>query len=393
MFTSFNPPERTLMGPGPSDVSPRVLSALARPTIGHLDPEFIRMMDEIKAMLKLTFKTENELTMPVSAPGSAGMEACFVNLIEPGEKVIVCQNGVFGGRMKENVERFGATAIMVMDEWGTPVSPSKVREAFEANPDAVALAFVHAETSTGVCSDAKALCEIAREFDAITIVDAVTSLGGSELRVDEWGIDAIYSGTQKCLSAPPGISPVSFGPKAIEKVKARKTPVPSWFLDKNLVMGYWGGEGKRAYHHTAPVNALYALHESLVILHEEGLEASWARHQHHHAALKAGLEAMGLSFLVDESCRLPQLNSVSIPEGADDAAVRTALLNEYNLEIGAGLGALAGKVWRIGLMGSSANRRNVTLCLAALEATLSAQGAKINQGVALKAAESVYSQA
>jgi alanine-glyoxylate transaminase/serine-glyoxylate transaminase/serine-pyruvate transaminase len=209
----------------------------------------------------------------------------------------------------------------------------------------------------------------------------------------EWGIDAIYSGTQKCLSAPPGISPVSFGPKAIEKVKARKTPVPSWFLDKNLVMGYWGGEGKRAYHHTAPVNALYALHESLVILHEEGLEASWARHQHHHAALKAGLEKMGLSFLVDESCRLPQLNSVSIPEGADDAAVRTALLNEYNLEIGAGLGALAGKVWRIGLMGSSANRRNVTLCLAALEATLSAQGAKINQGVALKAAESVYSQA
>jgi alanine-glyoxylate transaminase/serine-glyoxylate transaminase/serine-pyruvate transaminase len=393
MFTSFNPPVRTLMGPGPSDVSPRVLSALARPTIGHLDPEFIRMMDEIKAMLKLTFKTENELTMPVSAPGSAGMEACFVNLIEPGEKVIVCQNGVFGGRMKENVERFGGTAIMVMDEWGTPVSPAKVREAFEANPDAVALAFVHAETSTGVCSDAKTLCEIAREFDAITIVDAVTSLGGSELRVDEWGIDAIYSGTQKCLSAPPGISPVSFGPKAIEKVKARKTPVPSWFLDKNLVMGYWGGEGKRAYHHTAPVNALYALHESLVILHEEGLETSWARHQHHHAALKVGLEAMGLSFLVDESCRLPQLNSVCIPEGADDAAVRTALLNEYNLEIGAGLGALAGKVWRIGLMGSSANRRNVTLCLAALEATLSAQGAKINQGVALKAAESVYSQA
>lgn len=255
MIKSFQPPQRVLMGPGPSDVSPRVLEAMSRPTIGHLDPEFIRMMDELKALLKQTFLTENELTMPVSAPGSAGMEACFVNLVEPGDKVIVCQNGVFGGRMKENVERFGGEAVLVSDEWGTPVSVDKVKAAFEAHPDTKILAFVHAETSTGVRSDAKSLCAIAKEYDALTIVDAVTSLGGSELRMDEWGIDAIYSGSQKCLSCPPGISPVSFSSKAVEKVQSRESRTPSWFLDKKLVMGYWGGDGKRAYHHTAPVNS------------------------------------------------------------------------------------------------------------------------------------------
>lgn len=389
MTTSFHPPVRTLMGPGPSDVSPRVLAAMARPTIGHLDPEFIRMMDEIKSMLKSLFKTENELTMPVSAPGSAGMEACFVNLVEPGDKVIVCQNGVFGGRMKENVERFGGKAILVQDEWGKPVDLEKVKAAFDANSDVKALAFVHAETSTGVRSDAKALCQLARENGALAIVDAVTSLGGIEVDVDGWGIDAVYTGTQKCLSCPPGISPVSFSPKAVEAVKNRKTPVPSWFLDKNLVMGYWGGSGKRAYHHTAPVNSLYALHEALVMVEEEGLENAWARHQKLHLALKAGLEAMGLSFLVDEDDRLPQLNSVMIPEGVDDAAVRTALLKNYNLEIGAGLGALAGKVWRIGLMGTACTERNVLLCLDALENTLLAMEAPINVGVAAKAAITV----
>lgn len=390
MKATFNPPVRTLMGPGPSDVSPRVLSAMARPTIGHLDPEFVRMMDEIKEMLQLLFKTSSPLTMPVSAPGSAGMEACFVNLVEPGDKVVVCQNGVFGGRMKENVERFGGEAIMVQDDWGKPVDLDKVEKALAENDNVKALAFVHAETSTGVRSDAESLCALAQKYGCLSIVDAVTSLGGIDVDMDGWGIDAIYSGTQKCLSAPPGISPVAFGEKAIEAVKNRKTPVPSWFLDKNLVMGYWGGGGKRAYHHTAPVNSLYALHESLVMLHDEGMENAWQRHQFHHEALRAGLEAMGVNFLVDEECRLPQLNTVFVPEGVDEAEVRTRLLNEYSLEIGAGLGALAGKVWRIGLMGSACNRRNVMFCLSALENTLSSMNAPITRGVAALAAEAVY---
>lgn len=378
------------MGPGPSDVSPRVLAAMARPTIGHLDPEFIRMMDELKQMLQYAFKTENALTMPVSAPGSAGMEACFVNLVEPGDKVIVCQNGVFGGRMKENVERFGGTAIMVEDDWGKPVDPAKVEAAFAANSDVKVLAFVHAETSTGVMSDAKTLCQIARKHNALTIVDTVTSLGGSELDVDGWGIDAVYSGTQKCLSCPPGISPVSFSERAVATVAARESKTPSWFLDKKLVMGYWGEGTKRAYHHTAPVNSLYAFHEALVMLEEEGLENSWERHSHHHNALRAGLEAMGINFLVDEEYRLPQLNSVFVPAGVDEAEVRNRLLQDYNLEIGAGLGALAGKVWRIGLMGAACNKKNVLFCLSALESTLAQMDAPISVGKALPAAQSVY---
>jgi len=378
------------MGPGPSDVSPRVLAAMARPTIGHLDPEFIRMMDELKQMLQYAFKTKNALTMPVSAPGSAGMEACFVNLVEPGDKVIVCQNGVFGGRMKENVERFGGTAIMVEDDWGKPVDPAKVETAFAANSDVKVLAFVHAETSTGVMSNAKALCEIARKHNALTIVDSVTSLGGSELDVDGWGIDAVYSGTQKCLSCPPGISPVSFSERAVAAVAARESKTPSWFLDKKLVMGYWGEGAKRAYHHTAPVNSLYAFHEALVMLEEEGLENAWARHSHHHNALRAGLEAMGINFLVDEEYRLPQLNSVFVPAGVNEAEVRNRLLQDYNLEIGAGLGALAGKVWRIGLMGAACNKKNVLFCLSALESTLAQMDAPISAGKALPAAQAVY---
>jgi len=369
-MNSFNPPIRTLMGPGPSDIHPRVLSAMARPTIGHLDPAFVGMMDEIKVMLKYAFQTENELTMPVSAPGSAGMETCFVNLVEPGDKVIVCINGVFGGRMKENVERFGGIAVVVEDEWGTAVTPAKVEAACIANPDAKIVAFVHAETSTGALSDAKTICEIARKHKCLTIVDAVTSLAGVELRVDAWGIDAIYSGTQKCLSCVPGLSPISFNERALEKVRNRKTKVPSWFMDLNLVMAYWGSGQKRAYHHTAPVNTLYALHESLVMLMEEGLEASWARHAANHQHLKTGIEAMGMKFVVPEADRLPQLNSIWIPEGVDDAVVRSRLLNEYNLEIGAGLGALAGKVWRIGLMGQSSKPEKVLFCLAALNAVL-----------------------
>ncbi len=386
-MTSFNPPVRTLMGPGPSDVHPRITSAMARPTIGHLDPVFVGMMDEVKEMLQYAFQTTNNLTMPVSAPGSAGMETTFVNLLEPGDKAIVCQNGVFGGRMKENVERCGATPIMVQDEWGKPVDPQKVEDALKTNPDAKLVAFVHAETSTGARSDADVLCALAHDHDALSLVDSVTSLGGSELRVDDWGIDAIYSGTQKCLSCTPGISPVSFSERAVDVITKRKTKVQSWFLDTNLIMGYWGPNAKRAYHHTAPVNALYALHEALVMLQQEGLENSWNRHYKNHLALRAGLEAMGLAFIVDEAHRLPQLNSVTIPDGVDEAAVRSRLLNEFNLEIGAGLGALAGKVWRIGLMGYSSRAENIFLCLSALEAVLSDIGAAINTGVALEAAQ------
>jgi len=392
MITSFNPTARTLMGPGPSDVHPRILSALARPTIGHLDPEFVAMMDEMKKLLQNAFQTQNELTIPVSAPGSAGMETCFVNLVEAGDTVVVCQNGVFGGRMKENVERIGAKAIMVEDEWGKAIDLNKVEDALKRHPEAKALAFVHAETSTGVCSDAKALCELARQYDCLSIVDAVTSLGGSELRVDEWGIDAIYSGTQKCLSCTPGISPVSFSEKAVAAIKARKSTVQSWFLDLNLVMGYWGANAKRAYHHTAPVNALYALHEALVLLQDEGLENSWQRHTNNHLALRAGLEKMGIGFIVEENSRLPQLNAVSIPDGVDEAKLRSRLLNEFNLEIGAGLGSLAGKVWRIGLMGYSSRAENVFLCLGALEAVLESMGADIRTGVALTAAQRILAK-
>ena len=343
---------------------------MARQTIGHLDPAFIDMMDETKQMLQYAFITENELTMPISAPGSAGMEACFANLVEPGDKVIVCINGVFGTRMKENVIRVGGKAVIINDEWGKPVDSQKVEQALIDNPDAKIVAFVHAETSTGAISDAKSICKLAQQHSCLTIVDAVTSLAGSELRVDDWGIDAIYSGSQKCLSAMPGLSPVSFSDKAINKFTHRKTPVTSWFLDLNLVMGYWGKGAKRAYHHTAPVNTLYGLHESLVMLTEEGLENSWSRHKENHLLLKAGLSELGISYLVNESSRLPQLNSVFIPESSDDANVRSSLINDFNIEIGAGLGDLAGKIWRIGLMGHTSRKENVELCLSALKKVL-----------------------
>lgn len=385
-ISSFHPPRRVLLGPGPSDVHQRVLDAMARPTVGHLDPTFSAMMDELKDLLRYAYQTENALTFPVSAPGSVGMESCFVNLVEPGDKVIVCANGVFGRRMAENVKRCRGELVLIEHAWGLPVDAQRVEDAFRAKPDTRILAFVHAETSTGVASDAKLLTEIAHRHGALAIVDAVTSLSCIPLLVDAWGIDAIYSGSQKGLSCTPGLSPVSFGERAVHKLKHRSTPVQSWFMDLNLVLGYWN-EAKRTYHHTAPVNALYGLHESLVMLAEEGLEAAWARHRRNHLALLAGLEALGLELLVEESARLPQLNAVKVPDGIDEPRVRADMLNLHGIEIGAGLGELAGRIFRIGLMGNSSKPDNIRTCLTALESVLAAQGRAVTPGAAVAAAE------
>jgi alanine-glyoxylate transaminase/serine-glyoxylate transaminase/serine-pyruvate transaminase len=388
-ITSFHPPQRTLMGPGPTEIHPRVLTTMSQPAIGYLDPVFVEMMEELKTLLRYTYQTDNALTFPVSGPGSVGMEYCFVNMVAPGDKVIVCRNGVFGGRMIENVERCGGTAVVVDDDWGKPVDPQKVEDAFRQHPDAKVLAFVHAETSTGAQSDAKTLTQIAHKHGGLVIVDAVTSLAGTEVRVDEWGIDAIYSASQKCLSCTPGLSPVSFSERVVERVKARKDKIHSWFMDMNLLLGYWGAT-TRTYHHTAPGNSLFALHEALLLINEEGLEQCWARHRRHHLALKAGLEAMGLKFLVAERYQLPQMNAVMCPAGVDEEAVRKTLLNEFSLEIGAGLGPLKGKIWRFGLMGYSCRPDNVMLCLSALGSVLMDMGVAIKVGEAEAAAHQAY---
>lgn len=389
---SFTAPPRVLMGPGPSNIHPRVLKALGAPIIGHLDPAFVGMMDELKSLLQYAFQTDNPLTMPISGPGSAGMEACFVNLVQAGDKVVVCRNGVFGGRMLENVIRTRGVPVVVDDAWGQPVDPQKLEDALKVNSDAQLVAFVHAETSTGACSDVPTLVEIAHRHGCLVIVDAVTALGGSPLRVDDWAIDAIYSGTQKCLSCVPGLAPVSFSEAAVERLKNRREPVQSWFLDLNLLVGYWAAGAKRAYHHTAPINSLYALHEALLMLRDEGLENAWARHRHHHLALKAGLEALGIRFVVAEAHRLPQLNAVYVPPGVDEAQVRKRLLDEFNLEIGAGLGNLAGKAWRIGLMGHTCSEENVLLCLRALDTVFADAGLITHSGAAENAALEFYQQ-
>ena len=389
-ITSFHPPRRTLLGPGPSDMNPRVMTALAQPAIGYLDPAFVTMMEELKELMRYAYQTSNPLTFPLSGPGSVGMEACFVNLVEPGDKVIVCRNGVFGGRMIENVERCGGTPVILEETWGEPIEPQKLEDLLKAHPDTKIVAFVHAETSTGAQSDAQALCDIARRYGALTIVDCVTSLGGTPVLLDAWQADATYSGSQKCLSCTPGLSPVSYSERAIEKVKARtKGKVQSWFMDLNLVLAYWG-ETSRTYHHTAPGNSLYGLHEALLLLKEEGLENAWARHRRNHEALKAGVEAMGLKYVVRPEARLPQLNSVYIPEGIDDLTVRKTLLNDYNIEIGAGLGPLAGKIWRFGLMGYSSQPTNVLLLLSALSAVLGEMGYRHDAGAAEAAAHHAY---
>ena len=388
-FGSFTPPIRRLMGPGPSDVHPRVLAAMGRPTIGHLDPAFVGMMDELKALLRYAFQSDNDVTFPVSGPGSVGMEACFVNLVEPGDTVIVCRNGVFGGRMLENVRRCGGTAVVVDDDWGEPVSPARLDSALHEHPEATLVAFVQAETSTGALSEPGPLVALAHRHGCLAIVDAVTALGGCPVETDEWDIDAIYAGSQKCLSCPPGLSPVSFNARAVQRVRERATPCQSWFMDLDLQLGYWSA-GARTYHHTAPVNALYGLHEALLMLREEGLEHAWDRHRGNHLALVAGLNAMGLSLFVDESHCLPQLNMVVIPDGIDDAPTRARLLDEFGIEIGGGLGALAGKVWRVGLMGYASRPENVLALLWALESVLSAQGRTVPQGAAEKAAREVF---
>lgn len=361
------PPTRILLGPGPSEVHPRILRAMSAPLLGHLDPKFLDIMNELRHMLQAVFRTKNELTFAVSGTGSAGMEACLVNLLEPGDEAVVCVHGVFGTRMADIAERCGARLTRVDAPWGRAIDPDAVARVLRrCRPKLVAI--VHAETSTGVLQPLTDISRMVRDAGALFVVDAVTSLGGIDVRVDDWNIDAIYSGTQKCLGAPPGLSPVSFSPRAVEAIERRKTKVQSWYLDVSMIRRYWGQE--RAYHHTAPISAVYGLYEALRIVLEEGLEARFARHQHSHQRLRTALEGMGIDFVVPVGFRLPMLNAVRVPEGVNDAAIRRALLERFNIEIGGGLGEFAGKVWRIGLMGSGSTENNVNVVTAALRELL-----------------------
>jgi alanine-glyoxylate transaminase/serine-glyoxylate transaminase/serine-pyruvate transaminase len=383
---TFQPPRRVLLGPGPSDVSNRVLLAAARPTIGHLDPAFIGLMDEIRSALGRLFRAPHHACLPLPGPGTAGMEAAMMNLLEPGQAAVIAVNGVFGRRMAEMAERAGAEVIRVEHPMGEPVDPARVEAALWAR-GAKVLAFVHAETSTGVASDAARLCALAREHGALSVVDCVTSLGGVPVEAAAWDADVLYSGTQKCLSAPPGLAPFALGPRAREAVAARKTKARTWLYDFDLLMGYWDGGNGRAYHHTAPINALYGLHEALVALEEEGLEAAFVRHRRMHGALVAGAEALGLRFPVGPGARLPQLNVIEVPAGVDEAKARGLMLERFGVEIGGGLADWAGRVWRVGLMGASATPANVRLLLEALAAALNAQGRTVDAQAALDAAE------
>lgn len=370
-YAELNPTERVLMGPGPSNVPPRVLQAMALPTIGHLDPEFVQIMDGIKAMLKEVMLTDNELTFPISATGSAGMEACLCNLIERGDRCIIGINGVFGQRMADIAERNGAKVVAVEAPWGQPLDPDEIRQALSGGNTKL-VAVVHAETSTGVLQPLEEIAQMTHEHGALLVVDAVTSLGGHPVRVDEWGIDACYSGTQKCLSIPPGLSPVTFSDRAVQALEKRRTKVPSWYLDLTMVREYWGKA--RTYHHTAPVNMLYGFYEGLKLILEEGLENRWQRHKRNHELLVAGLTELGLELLPAPEYRLWSLNAIKIPEGVDALAVRRGLREEFNLEIGGGLGDLAGRIWRVGLMGYSCTQNNVMLFLRALGQVLHTKG-------------------
>jgi len=387
MVKELNIPSRILMGPGPSDVDPRVLKAMATPMIGHMDPKFMTVMDEVMQLLRYVFQTENELTVAMSGTGSAGMETVFVNLLDPGDQVIVGVNGLFGERMVDVAERCGAEVIQIHANWGDVFTQEQIETALKNNPDVKFVALVHAETSTGALQPLEGLADIVHAHDALLILDAVTSLGGSPIKIDEMKVDACYSGTQKCLSAPPGLAPVTFSKRALDVMENKKNKVQSWYLDLSMIRDYWGSE--RAYHHTAPISMNYALHESLRIIKEEGLENAFERHERLGKALHAGLEEMGLELHVDEKYRLPQLTAVRVPEGVNEAEVRQELLNNYSIEVGAGLGALKGKIWRIGLMGCSCKETNVVTLLGALEQILKDKGAKIRLGVAIEAATKV----
>ncbi len=382
------PPDRILMGPGPSDIAPRVLAAMAAPTVGHLDPYFLQVMNETQQMLRQVFRTENQLTMSVSGTGSAGMEACVVNLVEPGDRVVVCINGVFGGRMADVAARCGAEVTTIERPFGEVFTPEEVADVCKRVSPKV-LGIVHAETSTGALQPLEDISRIVHDAGALLLVDCVTSLGGCPIEIDKWEIDAAYSGTQKCLSCPPGLAPVTFSERAVAAIDERTTKVASWYLDITMVRNYWS-DSSRAYHHTAPINMNYGLHEALRIVLEEGLDARHARHRRNHLALRAGLEAMGVEYAVAEEQRLPMLNAVRIPEGVDDKAVRSQLLSDYGIEIGGGLGPLAGKTWRIGLMGEASTPRNVLLFLAALDACLKAQGHETSPGAGVAAANANY---
>jgi alanine-glyoxylate transaminase/serine-glyoxylate transaminase/serine-pyruvate transaminase len=370
---AFTPPQRILMGPGPSDVPPSVLEAMSNPLVGHLDPSFVDMMEEIKSMLRETFLTKNQMTFPVSGTGSAGMEFCFVNLIEPGDEVVVGINGVFGMRMAEVAERCGAKVTKVEAQWGRIIEPEQISEALKDKQRKL-VAIVHAETSTGALTPVEEISKIVHEAGALLLLDTVTSLGGCPVRVDDWEVDAVYSGTQKCLSCPPGLAPVSLSQRAIKVIKERKSSVQSWYLDVNLLANYWS-EGARVYHHTAPISMNYALHEALRLVLEEGLKKRWARHEENHHALKAGLDELGLGIASQEEHQLWQLNAVTVPEGVDEAAVRVGLLENHGIEVGPGLGPLKGKVWRVGLMGYSSQPKNLQAFLSATKTMLAAASA------------------
>ena len=387
---ALNPPVRTLLGPGPSDIHPRVLEAMGKPTVGHLDPFYLQLMNAMQDKLRAVFQTKNEMTMAISATGSAGMEATIVNLIEPGDSMIACVNGVFGGRMVDVAQRAGAEVTKVEKPWGSIFEPADLKDALAAaKPKAVGI--VMAETSTGASQPMKEIADLVHDAGAMLIVDSVTSLGGMPVKVDEWGIDAIYSGSQKCLSCPPGLAPVSFNQRAVDTILNRKTKVQSWYLDVSMLANYWGSD--RVYHHTAPINMSYGLYEALTLILDEGLEACFARHQRNHEALKAGLSALGIEYAADEGHRLPMLNAVHIPDGVDDGAVRKGLLERYGIEIGGGLGAFKGKAWRIGLMGYGARESNVLLLLSALEQLLAEQNFKFDAGTSIAAANSSYAKA
>lgn len=383
----LNPPVRILMGPGPSDIHPRVLEALGRPTVGHLDPYYLEIMNDMQRMLQSLFRTKNTMTLAISGTGSAGMEATVVNLIEPGDSMVVCVNGVFGGRMVDVAERAGAKVTKVERLWGEVFTPGDLKTALaQAKPKLVGI--VMAETSTGALQPIEEISKLVHDAGAMLLVDAVTSLGGVPVEVDAWNIDAIYSGTQKCLSCPPGLSPVSFGARAMETILARKSKVQSWYLDVTMLAKYWGSE--RVYHHTAPINMTYGLYEALRLIHEEGLESCFARHALNYRALQAGLAAIGIEYAAQPGHQLPMLNAVRIPEGVDDAAVRSGLLNRFGIEIGGGLGAFKGKVWRIGLMGYASRANNVFVLLAALEQLLAEQKHRFQHGASIAAASAAY---